>query len=230
MEKENKVKIIAAVICVIILGVFYMVFGPGKAGEKEQVFASDAGHFSEKNETEADSARSSTPMKNDGSEAKSTETKVYIYVSGAVKNPGVYTFDRCPRAVEAVDKAGGFTKKADASSVNLALLLEDGTQLDIPRKGQSDTEGSSGGEVKQGSGVTTGGAGAGSPSQAGDRININTADESELMKIPGIGQAKAAAIISYRNEHGRFAKPEDIKNISGIKDGVYTKVKDYITV
>ena len=50
------------------------------------------------------------------------------------------------------------------------------------------------------------------------------------MKIPGIGQAKAAAIISYRNEHGRFSKPEDIKNISGIKDGVYTKVKDYITV
>ena len=230
MEKESKVKIIAAVICVIVLGVLYMVFGPGKAGEKEQVFASDAGHFSEKNETESDSESRSTSVKNDGSEVNSTETKVYIYVSGAVKNPGVYTFDRCPRAVEAVDKAGGFTKKADASSVNLALLLEDGTQLDIPRKGQSDPAGSLGGEVKHGSGVTTGGAGAGNSSQAGDRININTADESELMKIPGIGQSNAAAIISYRNEHGRFSKPEDIKNISGIKDGVYTKVKDYITV
>ena len=62
------------------------------------------------------------------------------------------------------------------------------------------------------------------------RVNINTADKEELMTLAGIGESKAEAIIAYREENGGFSSPEDIKNISGIKDGVYSKIKDSICV
>ena len=62
------------------------------------------------------------------------------------------------------------------------------------------------------------------------RVDINTADASALMSLPGIGQSKADAIIAYRNEHGTFKAPEELMNISGIKEGVYQKIKDSIKV
>ena len=62
------------------------------------------------------------------------------------------------------------------------------------------------------------------------RVNINTAEKEELMTLAWIGESKAEAIIAYREENGGFSSPEDIKNISGIKDGVYSKIKDSICV
>ena len=63
-----------------------------------------------------------------------------------------------------------------------------------------------------------------------DKVNINTASKEELMTIPGIGEAKASAIVAYRKEHGDFSSIEEVKNVEGIKDGVYSKMKDYIEI
>ncbi|MCR4604933.1 MAG: helix-hairpin-helix domain-containing protein [Eubacterium sp.] len=213
MNKENKVKIILTIACVIVCGVLYVVLGPGKSGstESKEFTAGTRTDSSDKN----DSAE-----KNDVGTTEKQPEKTFVYVSGAVKKPGVYTFDSSPRAVEVIEKAGGFTKKADSSAVNLASKLEDGQQLDVPVKAKSSA-GSSGGTVSSGSGS------ASAPEQ---KININTADLTELTKIPGIGEAKASAIIAYRTEHGNFSTPEDIKKISGIKDGTFLKIKDFISI
>ena len=81
-----------------------------------------------------------------------------------------------------------------------------------------------------GSGVggVTGGNGGGNSSGSGALVNINQASKEELMTLPGIGESKADKIIAYREENGRFSTPEGIMEISGIKDGLYNKIKDKI--
>ena len=109
---------------------------------------------------------------------------------------------------------GGLSRKADASAVNQARLLTDGEQITIPRKGKkSSTKGRTGTDDKV-SGL----------------VNINQADLAELMTLAGIGEAKAQLIIDYRTENGSFSSIEDIMKISGIKEGIYNRIKDQITI
>ena len=147
-----------------------------------------------------------------------TEAVVYIYICGEVKNPGVYTFAKEPHFIDVVEKAGGFTKKADKLSVNLAEVVKDGTQLTIEKKRKRKAA-----QEEQSS------HGTASADEAG-KINLNTASAEQLMKLSGIGESKAAQIISYREKNGAFKKIEDIMNITGIKEGVFGKIKDDITV
>ena len=116
------------------------------------------------------------------------------------------------------EKAGGFTKKADKLSVNLAEVVKDGTQLTIEKKRKRKAA-----QEEQSS------HGMSSADEAG-KINLNTASAEQLMKLSGIGESKAAQIISYREKNGAFKKIEDIMNITGIKEGVFGKIKDDITV
>lgn len=133
-------------------------------------------------------------------------------ICGEVKKPGVYTFSVPPRLVEVVEHAGGFTKKADRSAVNLAESVPDGSQITILSRTKKTKE--------KGHGVT---------SEEG-RVNINTASREELMTLNGIGESKASQIISYRETNGLFKKIDDIMNIPGIKEGVFSKIKDHIIV
>lgn len=163
---------------------------------------------------------------------------IWVHVCGAVKNPDVYELPAGSRVYEAVKQAGGFTEEADESYVNQAQILSDGAKLVIPTTeqtqamAQGDQDGNIGiidgdttesGALKQD--VAEGGTGA-----AGAKININTATQAQLCEIPGIGATRAAAIAAYRQEHGAFARIEDIMNVSGIKEGTYVKIKDSITV
>ena len=137
-----------------------------------------------------------------------------VYICGAVKHPGVYRLHGDARVCDAVDAAGGLSRKADASAVNQARLLTDGEQITIPRKGKkSSTKGRTGTDDKV-SGL----------------VNINQADLAELMTLAGIGEAKAQLIIDYRTENGSFSSIEDIMKISGIKEGIYNRIKDQITI
>ncbi len=148
-------------------------------------------------------------------EVSSQEKKeIYVYVCGCVKHPDVYRLPAAARAVDAVKAAGGFTKEADQEAWNLALPLEDGMQIDIP-------------SVQEASAVDLA---AGQTDTKDGRININTASEEELHTLPGIGQSRAKEIITYRESHGSFSSIEDIKNVSGIGDGIFTKIKEHITV
>ncbi len=139
---------------------------------------------------------------------------IFVYVCGAVCNPGVYELPADSRAYEAVTQAGGMQEDAAGTAVNLAEVLTDGQKLQIPFQGEvSDVQVSDSGEVTTDS-----------------RVNINTASLEELMTLKGIGQTRAEQILEYREKHGSFASPEAIMDVDGIKQGTYDKIKDNIRV
>lgn len=151
-------------------------------------------------------------------ESLNTEDKIiYVHVCGCVKSPGLYEFAAGIRAGNAVERAGGFTKKADPSAVNLASVLEDGMQLYVPSK---EEKASSGGVPVEGEENV----------QEEAPVNINTAGAEELMTLSGIGESRAEAILLYREENGAFSSIDDIKNVSGIGEGIFERIKNMITV
>lgn len=170
-------------------------------------------------------------------------SKIYVYICGAVVNAGVVSGGADMRLYQAVELCGGLIDEADGTKVNLAMQLKDGDKIYIPYAyddinltdeinngcnpnatgiSGSNTE-NSGGNSKS-SGGNTGGAGS------SNLININKASKSELMQLSGIGEARALDIICYREKYGAFKRIEDIKNVSGIKDAAFNKIKDYICV
>lgn len=158
---------------------------------------------------------------NAGEEAASGEVSgtLYIDVCGEVNFPGVYELPPGSRVYEAVEKAGGMTEKAAASSLNQAEKLTDGQQVYVP----------SGEEAEGQAAGREGTAGLEGISSDG-KVNINTASKEELMTLTGIGEVKAESIIRYREEQGSFQSVEDIKKIEGIKEGVFSKIKDQIKI
>ena len=142
-------------------------------------------------------------------ETDESPAEICVYVCGAVNAPGVYTLPAGSRVYEAVRMAGGLSDEADERAVNQAEVLTDGRQVTIPTKAE----------------VLKGEEGA-----AGGPVNINTAGVSELMRLSGVGESRAKDIIAYRKEHGAFSVPEDIMKVPGIKEAVFEKIKDDITV
>lgn len=171
---------------------------------------------------------------------------ICVHVCGAVRKAGVYEMPPGSRVFEAVELAGGFTEEADEGYVNQAQPLSDGAKLVIPTKEQVESlrEGAAdGGEQIGIAGQTEGGNTVGYGVAGGEnkgtdvvvsssdgKININTASEEQLCEIPGIGAARAAAIVAYRQQAGGFSAIEDIMKVSGIKEGTYAKIKDNIKI
>lgn len=137
---------------------------------------------------------------------------VFVYVCGAVASPGVYSLKASDRIAVAVELAGGFLENAKTDYVNLAAYVTDGEKIYIPTIDEILSEASAFVEREEG------------------LVNINTADINRLITIDGIGEAKAKAIISYRNEHGRFQSLEEIKKVSGIGNSTYEKIKEFIKI
>lgn len=160
-----------------------------------------------------------------------TDTKVHttvtVYVCGAVVCPGVYTLEEGARIVDAVKMAGGMDAGADNNYVNQAMPLTDGQKIYIPLK--SETEGMAFAQEAE-SGMYGDADRSVSAEGTTSGISLNRATEEELMTLPGIGRAKAALIIEYREQNGGFAAIEDIMKISGIKEGMFNKIKDKITI
>lgn len=148
---------------------------------------------------------------------KKTEkkTEIYVQISGAVADPGVYTFPADSRVYELIEAAGGLLPEAYDVSLNQAERLSDGQKIHVYTKeeaaeGLAPTEESS--------------------STSDGKVNINTASTEELTSLKGIGQTRAESIVAYRQEHGAFAAVEDLKAVSGIGDATYQKIADAITV
>lgn len=142
---------------------------------------------------------------------------IYIDIKGAVHDPGVYQFEEGDRLLDAVEKAGGLTSDADERQINMAQKLVDQMMIIIPVIGEEITP-------------AMNGLSADLPSTETDQVNINTADIEELKTLTGIGEAKARNIIEYREMNGSFQTTDEIKNVSGIGDGIFTQIKDAITV
>lgn len=157
--------------------------------------------------------------------------KIVVHICGAVVRPGVYEFPEGDRICQAVEAAGGFTKEADEELLNQAQKLVDGMQLVIPtqeeaRQALAKETGNQ--SFLRYEGKTSSGD-YGNVEEDG-LININTASEEMLCTLPGIGSEKAKSIIDYRIQNGSYQRIEDIMNVSGIKEGMFTKIKDRITV
>lgn len=141
-----------------------------------------------------------------------SDAEICVYICGAVHEPGVYELPEGSRVHEALDMAGGMTEEAAAYALNLARIAVDGEQIYVP-----DAEEIQGQSILSGSGYEK-------------KVNINTASMEELMTLTGIGEAKAESIIRYREENGGFQSIEDLMEIGGIKEGVFEKIKDDITI
>lgn len=159
------------------------------------------------------------------SKTEDEEELVIVHVTGEVKKPGVVRVKEGSRVEDIVKAAGGLTENADISNINLAYVVEDGTKIRIP---STDDE-------KQEEYITQS-IGEGiimqeeSNSSSNTIININLANETELEELPGIGASIARRIIEYRNKNGKFKSIEDIKNVTGIGDSKFEKIKSLIRV
>lgn len=152
---------------------------------------------------------------------------IYVHLCGAVKKPDVYKVEENTRLVDVIELAGGLNEDAAGDFINQASLLEDGQQIYVPTVDEVKEktpldyitsvplpDKSENNSAKKSNGI----------------ININIATQEELMTLPGIGEAKAKSIVDYRKTHNGFQSIEEIKNIVGIKDSVYNKIKDSISV
>lgn len=146
---------------------------------------------------------------------------IMVDVKGQVVKPGVYSSTQGERVIDVIHRAGGLTENADESQVNFAEHVQDAMVIYIPAKGE---EGITAGSTQPGVTGTDGGT-----SQK-VKVNLNKADETELQTLPGIGPAKATAIIEYRETTGPFKTIEDLKNISGIGEKTFEKLKEHIDV
>ena len=142
----------------------------------------------------------------------------YVYVCGHVNRAGVYAVSENTRMFEVINLAGGVKEDADISGINQAEKVSDGQQIYVPSKEETkqakDFEGPVAVPVQNDDGL----------------VNINTADAAALQTLTGIGASRAQAIIDFRNENGAFESIDDIKKVAGIKDGMFSKIKDQIKV
>jgi competence protein ComEA len=159
------------------------------------------------------------------SDSDNMTDELAVYVCGAVNVPGVYYFKAGDIKSAALEAAGGFADGAAADYVNLAEKLTDGEKLYFPYEEEVAS-----GEIRYDVSESGSETVQDTSNEGSGKVNINTADKTELMTLPGIGESKANLIIDYRESNGSFGSIEDIMNINGIKDGVYGKIKEYITV
>lgn len=177
----------------------------------------------EQNSEEAD------PVPEEAVEKEQPRT-LYVDISGAVNCPGVYELAEGDRVFHAVAAAGGFTDQAEVRCVNQADLLTDGQKIYI--YSLEETEQLGGWMQLTGSGVLQPAAEKSGNTSSPDsgKVNLNLADKSQLMTLAGVGEARADAIISYRETNGAFSSIEDIMKVSGIKEKLFEQIQDSITV
>lgn len=149
----------------------------------------------------------------------SQKCMIYVYICGAVAEPGVYQIEEGSRLFELIDLSGGMLESADATSQNLARVLQDGEKIQILTEEEVNEQ------SKRGATISTGDIG-----QQHGLVNINTATVQELTSLTGIGESRALAIIAYREENGLFKSIDGIKKVAGIKEGLFEKIKNKITV
>jgi competence protein ComEA len=143
---------------------------------------------------------------------------IVVHVAGWVRHPGVYEFHEGDRVVDAINAAGGPRKNAALDSLNLAGLLTDSEQVLVYR---------------QAPGGAAAGATAAAPtasSEAGAKINVNTASATELEELPGIGEVLAQAIVDYRTDNGPFTSVDQLEDVSGIGPATLGDIQDLVTV
>lgn len=168
--------------------------------------------------------------------------KIYVYVTGQVNIPGVVILNKGSRIADAINAAGGTTSKANTTKINLVYVLEDGMKVNVPSNDDLKKDSNfeyitkdSGEGAGDANNLNTDSNSSGTSSNTkreriSSIVNINTATQTELETLPGIGPSTALKIINYRKENGKFSSIEDLKNVNGIGDNKFEALKKYITV
>lgn len=146
---------------------------------------------------------------------------IYVDIGGAVCNPGVYALAADARVFEGIEAAGGLLPEACTKALNQAQLLTDGQKVYVPTEEEWESADLEGAALSENPGAE---------STEDGLVNINTADAAKLCELPGVGESRAQAIIKYREENGPFTDIAQIQNVSGIKSGLFSKIRDLIKV
>ena len=197
-DKASRVALIAPIVAfVFALGWFNSGVPPTQVVEPTPSLYAEPGEL---NETEV-----------------SLSTDIFVHVTGAVAKPGVYATEVGSRVFDIVAMAGGFTKKADQASVNLARLVSDGEQLLVFERATS-------------SNTATATSNAPSGSMAGTLVSLNRATQSELEELPGVGPTLAQRIIDWRSANGGFKSLEDLLEVGGIGDKLFAGIQGKVAL
>lgn len=144
--------------------------------------------------------------------AAAAQPRVVVHVVGAVERPGLYRLVDGARVADAVSHAGGPTRRADLSGVNLAAPLADGAQVIVPRR------------------LAPGAAAAGTAAAApGGKVSLATATLEQLDELPGVGPVTAQKIVDWRTAHGPFRSVDDLDQVSGIGPSRIEQIRDLVT-
>ena len=205
-NKRNIIKVLLVALMLVAAGVIYSCAAGKKSPAKKAAIAEETPDEKSAGGSSVEEAESLTEPE-----------QVCVHVCGSVEKPGVYYLPKGARVFEAVEKAGGLSEEADSGYVNLAEEAEDGSKIYIPSQS----------EVAEGLVPEEEG---GQSEAEGGLVNINKASVEELKTLPGIGEVKANAIVSYRESVGGFFCVEDIMNVAGIKNNSFEQIKDLIKV
>lgn len=199
MLKKDVIIVVVLIIIITIGGIIYIV--KENNNYDEEIIDTLEEEDNVTNEVE----------KEEGETKEDNEEIIVVHIAGEVISPGVISLIEGSRVIDAINEAGGLTENADISKINLAYVLSDAEKVYIPSKGEDFVE-----EINN------------SITKEKVMININTANEADLEKVPGIGQTIALRIIEYRKKNGKFNKIEDVQNVSGIGPNKFNKIKEYI--
>jgi len=216
-KTKKRIKIVAVVLFFLIAGIGYFLWGNSATTKKEGtepvgVLEAAATKMPEEYPVEIQS----------DNKTESEQRKLVVHVCGAVNEPGVYTLAPGSRLFEAIALAGGFSAEAALDYHNLARSISDGERIYILSVEEAEIF-----SIQQ---QVAGEEGAESGSAENGLVNLNTATVEQLMELPGIGESKAVGILEYRARVGQFTAIEEIRNVSGIGEAMYEKIKDKITV
>ncbi|GMB00790.1 ComEA family DNA-binding protein [Pelosinus sp. IPA-1] len=196
LEQRNKLLFIVMLAVLIVAGSFYSFW------QKSSISASTSS---------SEALAKSAPI----SEEKNSE--IFVYISGAVHNPGVFKASQNARVFDIVAMAGGLTSDADVTKINMAQSVKDGAHLHVVERA-----------IVQGNNVA---AGLNKSKVGGSNtVNINTAEKNELDALPGVGPALAERIIEYRQTNGSFKDIDELKKVPGIGSSKFEKMKEKISI
>ena len=210
LTKKQKI-IVIAIAGIVVIGIMYFIYNKNQVKEDINI----------ENEILVNNVITNENNTNDDI--------VIIHITGSVKNPGIVKLKEGSRIEDAIESAGGLTENADITKVNLAYVVEDCTKIKIPSASEEDIGDEDIIDSKSGDNIIIE-ENAVPSNNSTQTININKATEKEFETLPGIGPSLASKIIEYRNQNGKFESIEDIKNVNGIGDNKYEKIKDLITV
>lgn len=227
-NKKQKT-IIVIIISVIIVIIYYYV----NENEKKFAIEQDSSLELETNEENDKEEISNEELENENN-------TIIVHISGAVLQEGIIELEYGSRIANAIEKAGGLKENACLENINLAYILEDGIKIYIPTKeeveknnleNQQNKQQTNQNEyIKKSSGTNLENETSKENSDNTSKVNINTATQTQLETLPGIGKSTALKIINYRNEKGKFKSIEDIKQVDGIAENKFNKIKDLIEV